>query len=426
MWGRVACLALLLLSGCAWSLIDDGRIREVPFAEIVARTATARGDPRPDRVDARVVGKDDVPALLRETILHGHTAEEVALYQTRLVAIGLWPPDRDLIEETIAVMRDEAAGFYVPDSGALYVIDGFRVPFSVRLVSALLRQDLLREVVLAHEIVHLLQHRSVPGLFDVTRWMEQDDATAAVQTAYEGDATHYGYAALLADTGAPLPSPEQVRESLEDDLAARTKGALAEAPALLRLTLALPYSRGYPLSLSEGTELLEDLPASMEQVMHAEQRHANFEIADLAPLEAALPAYCASLGQNTLGELGIWVLLQDLGGAAVSAAASDGWDGDRYLAARCGERLAFVWWTAWDSESDAVEFAEAYALIAPAVQDRAGLAAPPRVHRHGARVLVASDPLAPLVPLVGERARRTRIATLDALRAHFGLETVPR
>jgi hypothetical protein len=326
-----------------------------------------------------------------------------------------------VIEESLAVAREEIAGFYVPESGVLYVVDDIHVPFTMRFLSTLLRRDLLREIVLSHEVVHLLQHRDTPALFDATRWLEQDDAGTAVQAAFEGDATHYGYAAVLGGANGSLPDPDQLRHELEAELATKKTGAWAEAPALLRLTLALPYAHGYPLSLAEGTRLLEDPPATTEQVMHAERRRAEFEVADLAPLEAALPAGCQSLGQNTLGELGIWVLFQDLGGAAVSAAASDGWDGDRYLAARCGERLAFVWWTAWDSESDAAEFADAYAEIASAVQDRAGLALPPRALRDGARVLVASEPLAPLLPLLGERARRARIHTLASLRAHFGL-----
>jgi hypothetical protein len=421
-----ACLALLLLSGCAWSLVADGRIREKPFADLVTRTAAARGDARPEQVDARVVAKDDVSALLLETILHDHTREEMALYQTRLVAVGLWPPQRDLVDESLAIARDEIAGFYVPASRVLYVVDGFHVPFTMRFLSALLRRDMLRELVLSHELVHLLQHRDVPALFDVTRWMEQDDASAAVQTAFEGDALHYGYAALLVGTDGSLPDPQRFRREIEAEAAAKEKGAWAGTPALLRLTLTLPYSRGYPLSLAEGTRLLEDPPATTEQVMHPQRRHAEFEVADLAPLEAALPVGCEGLGQNTLGELGIWVLLQDLGAAAVSAAAADGWDGDRYLAARCGDHLAFVWWTAWDSESDAAEFAEAYAGIASAVQARAGLAAPPGAVRDGARVLVASEPLAPLLPLLGERSRRARIHTLAALRAHFGLAPAPR
>ena len=223
-----------------------------------------------------------------------------------------------------------------------------------------------------------------------------------------------------APTGS-LPDPEQLRDALEAEAQAKTKGALAEAPALLRLTLTLPYARGYPLSLAEGTELLDDPPATTEQVMHAERRRADFEVADLAPLEAALPPGCESLGQNTLGELGIWVLLQDLGGAAVSAAASDGWDGDRYLAARCGERLAFVWWTAWDSER--TRSSSPMPMRGSRRRCRPGPASPRRRARFAtARACsIASDPLAPLLPLLGERARRARIHTLDSLRAHFGL-----
>jgi hypothetical protein len=371
-------------------------------------------------VDARVIPVDEVTDLLRANLLHERTPEQIAVYQTRLEAIGVWPPGRDLIEETLAVAREEVAGFYVPETGVLYVVDGFAIPLSMRFLSALVRRDLLREVVLAHEIVHLLQHRDAPAVFDVMNWMEQDDAGTAVQTAFEGDATHYGYVAVLGSDGA-LPPPDDLRRELEAQLAQKTEGAWVNAPALVRLTLMLPYARGYPLSVAEGTQLLDDPPASTEQVLHADRRRAEFEVADLAPLVASLPAGCQSLGQNTLGEVGIWVLLQDLGAADASAAASDGWDGDRYLAARCDGQLAFAWWTQWDSEVDAAEFAGAYQRIAAALQERAGLAGPPQARREGARVLVASEPLASLVPLLESRARRARVATLAALRAHFGL-----
>ena len=35
----------------------------------------------------------------------------------------------------------------------------------------------------------------------------------------------------------------------------------------------------------------------------------------------------------------------------------EGWNGDRYLAARCGGRRELLWLTVWDSEADAAEFA---------------------------------------------------------------------
>jgi len=413
-----------LLSGCAYGLVRDGQIREEPFAEIVTRTAAVRGDPRPEPVDARVVEPDGVPALLRASIAHEWPPEEMAAYQERLVVVGLWPPDRDLLEETLRVAREEIAGFYLPETQVLYAVEDVPTPFLVRVLSVLLRRDLLRESVLAHELVHLLQHRAVPSLFEVTGWTQQDDASAAVQAALEGDATHYGFLALLPPGSEGLvPAPADVQAAMEKEIAQKEEGALAAAPGLLRLTLAFPYARGYPLSLAEGTALLDLPPASTEQVLHEERRYADFQVADLARLEEALPAGCESLGQNTVGELGSWVLLSDLGAEPATAlAASDGWDGDRYLASRCGGRHALLWWTAWDTEADAVEFERAYRGIAGAVAARAGLAGL-HIERAGVQVIVSSEPLAALAPLLEAQARRARIESLDELRAHFGLDS---
>jgi hypothetical protein len=415
---RIALVALPLLSGCAWSLVQDGRLREEPFAEIVTRTAAARGDPRPAHVDARVVQPGEVPELMRASILSEWSPEEIARYQERLVAIGLWPPQRDLVEETVSVAKEEVAGFYLSETRVLYVVEGLDAPFSLRVASALLRRDFVREVVLTHEIVHLLQHLEAPLLFEVGAWTEQDDAAEAVQAAIEGDATHYGMLALLAGDEGALPDPGDMQAGME--AAAREESALAKSPALVRLTLAFPYASGYPLSREEGTALLHDPPASTEQVIHADRRRAEFQVADLAGLEAELPAGCESLGQNTVGELLIWVLLTDFG-ALPAEDASDGWDGDRYLAARCGERRAFFWWTAWDSEEDAAEFAAAYADLADHVAARAGLTARPEIRLDGAEVILYSEPLGALLPRLGREARRARITTLDELRAHFGL-----
>jgi len=419
----LAALPLVLATGCAWSLVSDGRIREEPFAEIVSRTAAVRGDPRPAEVDARVIDASEVPAVMRASIESELTPAELARYQERLVAIGIWPPERDLLDETLRVAEEEVAGFYLSESRVLYVVEGLDMPVSARFLSVLLRRDLLREAVLSHEIVHLLQHRAAPELFDVGTWTDQDDAGEAMQAALEGDATYYGLLAIVAGDANALPEPAEMQRGF--DSAVRSESALAEAPALVRLTLAFPYARGYPLSLVEGRALLDAPPASTEQVLHGDRRRADFQVADLARLEAALPAGCESLGQNTLGELAIWVLLSDLGSEARALAASDGWDGDRYLAARCGERRAFLWWTAWDSEADAVEFAAAYTGVARALAARAGLAARPGVTREGARVLVASEPLGGLLPRLDREARWARIRTLDELRAHFHLDPAP-
>jgi hypothetical protein len=423
MWRAVAGLlaAGCLASGCAYSLVTPDGVREPQFGSVVDRTAQVRGIPRPAQVTTRTLTQDELPALLERIAAQDRTPAEIADYQDALTAIGLWPADRNLLDEALAVSRDEVAGLYVPTDRALYVVRDARVPFSLRLWSAFLRRDLAGEAVLAHEVVHLLQHQAHPSLIEEDfYWKTQDDATAAIQAAVEGDATRYGLAALLPDDAA-LPDARSFREGIEAD---PSGDALAGAPALLRLTLVFPYAHGYGLSLREGPELLRDPPVSTEQVLHAEQRQADFAVLDLAPLRSPLPETCRFLGENTVGELAMSVLFRDLA-PETPPAAWEGWDGDRYLAARCGDRREFLWWTHWDSEGDAAEFEAAYRAAAPAVAARAGLAAPPRVLRLDRRVIAVTprlEGLAADAPLL----EAGRVATLPELREHFAESDAPR
>jgi hypothetical protein len=409
----------LSASGCAYSMIRDGRLRQEPFDAVVARTSAARGIEAQLPIDARVITSEELEAVIRRAITREWTEEQIRSYERAKTALGLWPGDRDLLDEFVVVMGEEVAGIYDPSDRALYVVSDTRAPFLSRLTSALLRRDLERELVLAHELVHLLQHASYPSLMDTDPFFyDHDDLAAAIQAAIEGDATLYGFEAL--DLLPQLPEPMELRAEIDSELASNSdrNSALARAPALIRLTLAFPYVHGYRLAYAEGEALLDSPPISTEQVFHAEQRRASFLAIDLRELRNALPNGCRFVRENTLGELEISVLFRDL--------ADDppddvwvGWDGDRYLVAECGEAPAILWLTAWDSRSDALEFEAAYRGIAEALVARAGLSAPPNVDRSEREVLVYSDALAPVAKALASRTRRARVATLAELRNHF-------
>jgi hypothetical protein len=399
-------------------MVQGDRIREDAFDDVLSRTVAARDLAVPDRFDSRVIRRDDIPDLLRDAIVADWDPQAIADYQETLVAIGAWPADRDLVDEYVSVSQEELAGVYIPTESTLFVVEDAPIPFSLRVLSAVARRDLMREIVLAHELVHLLQHGAYPELLeDDPRWRDQDDAAAALGAALEGDATRFGILAVIGDEDA-LPSPESFRADIEagqtDD-----SGALARAPALLRLTLAFPYVSGYALSLKEGAALLDDPPASTEQAIHPTKRHEPFLAIDLSPARGALPDHCRWLGDNTLGELGISVLLRDLGDAP-SPSTWEGWDGDRFLAARCGQRHAFVWETRWDTDGDAAEFANAYAGIAIRIRDRIGLERAPAILLDGSRVRIVSDPLRRVSDALDTLSRRARVARVTELRAHFG------
>jgi hypothetical protein len=414
----VALLLVPLLQGCAYSMVRGDRIREDAFDDVLDRTVAARDLAVPDSFETRVIPRSAIPELLRAAIVADWEAQAIADYQETLIAIGAWPPDRDLIDEYVSVGEEELAGVYVPKESTLYVIEDAPIPFSLRLLSTVARRDFMREIVLAHELVHLLQHGAYPELLeDDADWRDQDDAAAALSAAIEGDATRFGIVAVIGDEDA-LPSPESFRADIEAEQASDT-GALARAPALLRLTLAFPYVSGYALSLNEGAALLDEPPASTEQAIHPAKRHEPFLAIDLAPAREALPRHCRWLGDNTLGELGISVLLRDLGDSP-SPEIWEGWDGDRFMAARCGERRAFVWETHWDSDRDAAEFAEAYAGIANTIRGRIGLERAPEIRLNGRRVRIVSDPLREVSDSLDTLSHRGRVTRVSELRAHFG------
>lgn len=415
------------LAGCAApSVIEDGALRQDSYDQVVARVERAVGVSLRAPVDARVIGRDEVPGLLRKLVDSAQPPAVRAAYQDGLTAMGLWPEGVDVLEALGSVSRDEVGGFYVPSERRLYLVRGAPLPFGVAAASWLVRRDLGREMQLAHEIVHALQHQMHPELFGHDRFaVGQDDVEAGLNAAREGHATWFGLVAMerLGD----LPAPNSFADAIRKDVASRRTGALAEAPALLRMTAFLPYAEGYRLAADERAALLDDPPVSSEQILHPERRREAFEAIDLAALHAELPAGCRFVIENSAGELGIAILLGDLAATdrKPPASASEGWAGDRYLAARCNDRREFVWLTVWDSEADARDFESAYLTVAEAVRVRANLSGTPIARREGREVRIASPALAPQMGALLAQARRARVATLDQVYALFAEPRIP-
>ena len=412
-----ATLAVIGLGGCAHSLVSDGQLHEEAFERLSSRAEEVAGTPRPADLRALPVERAQVKAIMQRVIEGQWGEDELFAFRESLVTLGLWPPDRDLVEASLAVFEEEVVGFYVPSDRTLYVVADSRVPMGLAIFSALLGRDLYREAVLAHELVHAHQHASHPMLVATSvDAPDQSDAASAASAALEGDAMRAGFELSLR--GAALPDPEWVARAFEAEAQQRRQGPLSDAPALIRLTYAFPYAWGYRLAYAEGNSLLDAPPASTEQLLHPERRHADFLAVDLTPLVVELPAECTPLFQDTMGELNLSVLFRDLS-QAPAAQSWEGWDGDRYLVAHCRGGREFLWLTYWDSAEDAEDFEIAYLGIAGSVAERADLHALPRTSRDGRRVVVYTGGLAPLLPELTTFSRRARVATLEGLRAHF-------
>jgi hypothetical protein len=379
--------------------------------DIVENTVRARAIEPERPIAARVVDRDELLAILSKAFDEWKSPAERADYERALVALGLWPADREIYAEALSVYGEEIVGAYVPSSEELLLVANARTPRGLGFLPNVPRRNLKNEFALSHEIIHLLQHQAFPKLMDPDRMPKNsDDLETAIHAALEGDAMRFAFDAV----GARAPTPEQWTTLLDGQSTGLEGGALAEAPALIRLTFDFPYARGYVMAWNERFHLLAEPPISTEQAMHDDRRREAFLQMDLTELEDRLPAGCRTLQRNTVGELQISVLFRDLSDGP-DPAIWEGWNGDRYLVADCAGRTEWVWWTAWDSATDAAEFADAYLELAPAVATRANSETPALAKMDAIYVVVTSRGLSEEAAKPPPPA--TRVADLESLRA---------
>ena len=271
---------------------------------------------------------------------------ELAGAQTAYRLFGLIPDTLDLRRSMIDLLTEQVAGYFDPDSNALYIpadID----PSQARLV-------------ISHELVHALQHQYL-NLDSLVELKGQNDRRSAAQAILEGQATLAQILVLM---------PEQKIESLPNFWSLRTAlGGAAEqmkvfatAPLWLRESLIFPYLGGaefvrwfqheYPGKQPYGVLM----PVSTEQILHA-ARYAAGDRPDVVTFDAR--ARDSVQYEDGLGEFEIRLLFEQyLGDDSLAAADAGGWDGDRYRVIPAGPgAAALVWYTLWDDRASAGRFA---------------------------------------------------------------------
>lgn len=256
--------------------------------------------------------------------------------------LGLVPPDLDLRELLLGVYTEQVAGFYDPDSTALFVMDDQPA-------------EALRTV-LVHELVHAVQDQAA-NLDSLTHRSRGNDRQTAAQAAIEGHATLVMLEYLTEQMqGRPVDLAEipdfgaQVRPALQ---AMRSQyPALANAPRVVQEALLFPYleGAGFVQHLWRRTDgrpapFGDWLPQSTEQVLEPER---FLPPGRDEPTEVALRAAGGERRYaNTLGAMETRVLLEEHVGAA-AAAAFGGWDGDLYVLLDVDGAPALAWLSVWD------------------------------------------------------------------------------
>ncbi len=354
------------------------------YREIEDQVIAERGLEAKQRLEPTILSEEELRIRIEEQFREANPAEEVAVTQGTLQALGLLPADADLEKLLVDMRSSQVAGFYDPKTKELAVVS---------------RSGILgpaERVTYAHEFTHALQDQSF-GLegIDVDA-VDQGDRYLGRLGLIEGDAT-----LLMTRWMVSNLTPAELQELLEvdpDDLA-----QLEALPAIIRETLLFPYQQGAVFAngiwMAGGWDAIDRayrrLPDSTEQILHLEKYEADEKPVavdlDGAELAAAMGAGWSGTPGDTLGEFQLSIWLRENGIKALDAQrAAAGWGGDRlaYLRGPDGA-YALALATTWDEAGEADEFVTAATAAATRMP---GVA---RVERgeddRSAWVFVASD-----------------------------------
>lgn len=308
---------------------------------------------RPVRVERRSRGDLEDYLLFK---LNEDLSPEESEYLTESYALlGLVEEGLDLREILLSVYNEQVAGFYDPDSTALFVMDDMPVE--------------TLETVMIHELVHAVQDQGA-NLDSLTAEDRGNDRQAAAQAAIEGHATLI-MLEYMAEELRGEPMDLSTLPDLSQRIGPALEGlrnqypALASAPAIIQESLLFPYLEGaaYVAALWQTHEnrpppFQAFLPQSTEQIMDPDRAWGPGEDAP-TELDIQVPATHGILYQNTLGQAELGIFLEEHLGSG-SRALARGWDGDRYLLLRTPEGdHGLVWASVWDGEEERDRFSEA-------------------------------------------------------------------
>lgn len=293
---------------------------------------------------AVVRSKDEVRSYLLAKLKQELPPQRIEGITTAYRLLGLLSDTLDVTKLFVDLYTEQVAGFYDPDSTRLFaVVGGDRA--QLRLV-------------LAHELVHALQHQYTP-LDSILKDIHDADRLAAAQAVFEGQATLASLIALLP--GQDLIGDDAFWDTFRGQLQTQQAGmkVFNAAPLVIRSGLTFPYVQGseflrwFRRNRSDQQPFGAQLPVSTEQILHPDR----FARGDMPLVVRFAADSAAALYEDTFGEFEIAVLRSALAGISeVPTDLAVGWGGDRMRVYKSNEGSALVWFTLFDEPRNAERF----------------------------------------------------------------------
>lgn len=392
-------LAFALFAFVSVSVADEQRLAE--RTAIVSHEVEAiRELPFLQPVRTQVQSPEEFEQHVISEISKQYGEDKGAGFIRAMVRLGTLEEVIDLEALYIDLLKSQAAAYFDPRSEIYYLL----TPDA---------DTALLDYITSHELVHVLQHQHF-NLYDLMlgdpqRWLDNMDAAYAMQCLVEGDATVVMSLWLLRSMQPVKPAVDQLMHMLrlmlrmQADMDYETMlnmakmsgegmggfGGIGETledlenyPRYIVESMLSAYIQGAVMVMEVwrdgGWEAVNALytnpPASTEQVLHPEKlREPRDEPVDVRRAEyfSRIGDDWSEVASSVLGQLGLRIFFSiwqdpENRNEARARAAANGWGGDRYYLyenSTTGEEV-LGWFTVWDSEEEATQFAAAMREVA--------------------------------------------------------------
>jgi len=393
-WQICAVTALVFLWGCAYSLVNGGRINSQQAAKIEIGIQGFRQLRFKQPVPLVVKSSDEAEAMMEADLMRDYTDNQLEADGVAGALTGLFPAHIDLKAESLKLLKDQVAGFYDPHGKEMVLVEGGAdVGLWNSAAQFMIQRDVVGEMLLAHELTHALQDQNFDLESSLDKVKDDDDRALALKSVAEGDATlaGFGYALGRMDNSTADTLVDSLK-NLPQALAAQAPGT----PEGLSVPLLFQYSEGarfvaeaYRRGGWPGVDALyRNPPQSSRQILHP----ARYFDSPAPQPRIVLAGYDRIMSgwkkadDDTYGELLLRVILErNLGKQSKEVALASRWTADRMIILQQSRGVSVIWMLAFSDEHSAGHFATVYRALLDRIL---GDSTPHRIDTRSKTVLV--------------------------------------
>jgi hypothetical protein len=367
-----AIVALILLRGCAYSLVRGDRVNSKQAAKIEAGIQDFRQLRFKKSVPLVVKTPDQAEAMMETDLMRYYTDNQLEADAVAGAVTGLLPPGLDLKAASLKLMKSQVAGFYDPHGKEMVLVEGGAdLDIWNSAAQFMIQRDVVGEMLLAHELTHALQDQNFGLEPRLDQLKGDDDRALALKCVAEGDATLAGFAYAVGRMD------DSTADALANNLKQLPQALAAEAPdtpAGLSVPLLFQYSDGVRFvaeayrhgGWSAVDALYRNPPQSSHQILHPElyfDAPAPQPQIELRGYERIMRGW-KKVDDNDYGELLLRVILErNLGKQSSEIALASRWMADRMIVLQQSRAINVIWMIAFSDPQTASHFAVVYETL---------------------------------------------------------------